>query len=408
MKKFFLSIIFIIFFSFPVFSAKKYIYSQREYSNYVLKLLKTKLKRFENRIYLFENGRNVQFGKKIGDYAACYLEINFTVNDKEQNIKLNLLDPPYKIDRDIKKIADDFSNKKENFSTKTYYLIFIKDYFYNNPEPIDYVWNLTLNASDVFKYRMGNCFAITNYFIAITRYLGFKSYYYYFPYTQSSYISNDVLITTSHIVCGVEVGNRDMPFIIDYLPDANISYRKLFKLKKVKKITDLQASGLFYSNLGVKMMLLKNFGTAEFLLSFAENLYPESANIKNNLGVLYKNLKNYKKAIDCFLKAIALTDDFQKIMPNILKIEKYLNEKERQIIREKLNDALEKNYFWHLKKADAYMEEKNFKKALKEIKKADRLSPDNQEVYIYFLKLASKTNNEKLYKKYSKKIIRLK
>ena len=50
------------------------------------------------------------------------------------------------------------------------------------------------------------------------------------------------------------------------------------------------------------------------------------------------------------------------------------------------------------------MEKEIYDKALNEIKKAAKLSLNNQEVYIYFLWFASKTGDKKLYEKYSKKI----
>ena len=392
---------FVLFFN-NGYAAKKYIYSDKEYERYVLKLIKTKLKRFENKIFVF-SGEN-RFGLGRPNKYFCFIEVNFSIFGEENRIKINLLSPPYKINRQMKKFADNFLTSRRVITAKSEHLIEIREYFFENPTPIEYVWNLTLNAEDVFKYRGGNCFAITNYFIGLTRYLGLKSYYYYFPYTQTSYVTNDILITTTHIVCGIDIGSGYIPFVIDYLPDVDISYNKLFKLKKIKKISDIEAAGLFYSNWGVRMMLMKNYGTAEFLLLLAEGLNPESANIKNNLGVLYKNMGSFEKSADYFLKAISLTSNFQGILSNLIKIEKNLPKEKRERVKESLTKALDKNYYWHLKNADEFITRKDFKKAYKELKKADKLSPNNQEVYIYFMKFASKTGDKKLYEKYSKKI----
>ncbi len=406
MKKGIMSLfITILLFSFPLFASKKYIFNEFEYRRVVLKLLKTKLKRFENRYFVLNQDvdRNIILGEKNLEFSI-FVELGFTVNGEKNEVKLDLLKPPYSLSKEMKNYAEFFLKKHKIITAKTENLFAMRDYFYNNPEPIKYIWNLTLDAEDVYRYRKGNCFSITNYFVGLTRYIGLKSYYYYFPYTRTSYISGDVLITTTHIVCGIDIGNRDIPFVIDYLPDVNISYKNLFKLNKIKKISDIEAAALFYSNWGVKMMLLKNYGTAEFLLLFAEGLNPQSANIKNNLGVLYKNMGDFEKAADCFLKAISLTSNFQKIIANLIKIEKNLPEKKRVKIEKALKKALENNYYWHLNRAKVYMKQKEFKKAYKELKKADKLSPDNQEVYIYFLKFASKTGDKKLYEKYSKKI----
>jgi len=394
MKKIKLFLLLFFLFVIPVFGSKKYIYSQKEYSDYVLNLLKNDFKDFKSIVLvLHEKNKN-----------SYLVKLNFSIDGKNKKLTIDLLKPPYYLTKEMKAYSDFFLSKYNLVTVKTDYLLFMRNYFFNTPKPITYVWYLTLRGEDVFKYRVGNCFAISNYFIGLTRYVGLKSYYYYFPYTKRNYMSKNVLITASHIVCGVDIGMRDLAFVIDYFPDANIPYETLFRLRRIKKISDLEASGLFYSNLGVKSMMLKEYKKAEFLMLFAEKLFPTSANIKNNLAMLYKRIGNYNKSADYLLKALKYSKNKHYVIGNILRIKNHLSPSKEKEVMQKISNDLYDNYYWHLLKAKDFFKAKNYKMALKEAKKAEKLAPEDKEIIVFFLRLASATNNEKMFEKYLLKL----
>ncbi len=411
--------LFLFFLILPVFSAQKYIYSEDEYRQCVEQIFRERLQKFnveKVKVSSEEKKKDFPGYKTTFKYRlSSVMDFNFILNSgRVLHLSMDLLEPPFKLNDEMKSYADKFLSMYHIKIVKTEQLLQMVNYFEKTPTEIEYIWNLTINAQGVYKYRMGNCFAFTNYFVGLARYVGLKAYYYYVPKIQASYLSKDTLITTSHIVCGVDVGRNKIPFVIDFIPNTKIHYENFFKTNRIKKITDLQAAGLFYCNLGAKAMLQKQYQNAEIFLLLAEGLYPHSPNILNNLGVLYKKIGKYDSALKKFKEALKYTKHPQKIVANVIKMKEEIKKQIKQgnskfseklqTVDETIDNLLEQNYYWHLKKAANYMEKEIYDKALSEVKRADKLSPDNQEVYIYFLRLASKIGDKKLYEKYSKKI----
>ncbi|BBB32292.1 conserved hypothetical protein [Thermotomaculum hydrothermale] len=375
---------FLLFFT-KTFAQQKYIYSYSEYASIVQNILDGRLKKYE-KIYPTE------------------FDVFYDLDERTVKMHINLLKPPYMPDEELIQNIEDFENKYGNYVTsRIFYIYLIKENFYYTPDLFKYYGMLTMDTQTTFKERMGNCFSLTNMFITITRELGFNSYYYLVSDINSTYLSESTLIRTVHIVCGIDI-NYPRPYIIDFLPQEDIDYKRLFRLNRVKKLTDIQAAGLFYNNIACKYMMERDYGFAKYLLEFADSLYPDSGIIKNNLAVIYKKNGQYADSIKTFLEALKYAPSFQFIIANILKLESKLPEKDRAEIDNLLENEFVNNYYWHLLKANEYLSQKKFKKALKEIKKADKLSQGNQEVYIFYYRLGVLTRDSKLIEKYSNKI----
>ncbi len=410
--------LFLFLFIFPVFSFQKYIYSEDEYRQYVEQIFMERLQKFSVEKVKVSSKEKKDFpGYKTTFKYRLSSVMNFKFilrSGRVLYLSMDLIEPPFHLTNEMMSYADNFLSKHRIKTVKIEYLHQMVNYFEKTPTKIEYIWNLTINAEGVYKFRMGNCFAFTNYFVGFARYVGLKAYYYYVPKIQSSYLSKDTLITTSHIVCGIDVGRNKIPFIVDFIPDTKIHYENFFKTNTIKKITDLQAAGLFYCNLGAKAMLQRQYDNAELFLLLADGLYPHSPLILNNLGVLYKKMGDYNLALEKFREALKYARHPQKIVANIIKMKEEISRKIKEKgsklsedfrkINRTIEKMLEENYYWHLKKASNYMKKKRYKEAMKEIEKADKLSPHNQEVYIYFMRLASITGDKNLYEKYKNKL----
>ncbi len=318
-------------------------------------------------------------------------------------MKLNLYEPPFVPSKKLISDINSFMNRHKLKSAKLFHIFLLKEYFYYTPLPFKYIGSLTLDTKTAYDNRMGNCFALTNLFVFVCRQTGLNSYYYFVKDITDNFLYDGTLITTTHIICRVDCGFR-FPYIIDFLPDAPENYKDLIRLHRLKRLTDLEAAGLFYNNLGCKFLLEKNYGLSEYMFCFAKELFPDSPRIINNLGVLYRRTRRYEKAVDCFLKALKLSDEPQSIISNIIKTKKYLPDSERVKLEKRISSMLKNNYYWHLMKAEEYIAAKEYKRALKEIRKADKLSPGNQEVISFYLRVAVLTNNKKLYEKYKSKL----
>ena len=343
---------------------------------------------------------------ELAEYKLRYpqqVDIHFDIGAKVITMHLDLYAPPFEVTEKLQKDLEKFNEKFRLVTAKFYHIYLLKEYFYYTPVPFIYIGKLTLDAKTTYQERMGNCFALTNMFIGITRKTGLTSNYYYVADINSNYIYEGTLITTYHIVCGIQ-GDTVRPYIIDFLPDPDENYRDLFRFNRIKKLTDLEAAGLFYNNIACKFMLEKDYGYARYLFEFAECLYPNSDMIKNNIAVLYKRTQEYDKALKYFLEALRYSKNPQHIISNIIRTKKYLSKKKAEEVTELISEKLEKNYYWHLLKAEDYIEAKDYKNALKEVKKAEKLSPKNQEVISMYLRIAVLTNDKELYEKYSSQI----
>jgi len=132
---------------------KKFIYSPQEYTAYIDYILQNKLKRFQN-----------LYNTKI--------EVYYELNKTSYKFLIDLREPIYKPTDRMKELFEDF--KRENKwkkSSYNLYLSILRDYFFSAPKEIEYNTMLTLDAKNVDKIRLGNCFALTNYFVAVTRLL---------------------------------------------------------------------------------------------------------------------------------------------------------------------------------------------------------------------------------------------
>ncbi len=370
----------------PQVFAQKLIYSPEEYRNLVKTIFETKLKKY-TKIY------------------STTFEVNYDLPTRRETVTIDMFSPPYEVSEKMKEEINVFKKRNKIFySSKFYYIYLLKEQFFFTPVPIQYFGMFTCPAETIFNLRFGNCFSLTNLFVALSREAGMESYYYLVPDVSATYLSGETLVSTIHIICGVEVG-ASSPYFVDFLPgtEAN-NYSLLLKFHKLKKLSDIEAAGLFYNNLACKFYLEKDYGFSEYLFQFASSLYPDSPLIANNLGVVYKKVGDYNKSMEYFLKALELGGNIQSIIANIISTKKYLSPKEKEYIEEVLEDSLKTNYYWHLLKADKYLAQKDFDKALEEIKIADSLSPENQQVYSYYIRYAAKTGDKKMLDKYLQKI----
>ena len=88
--------------------------------------------------------------------------------------------------------------------------------------------------------------------------------------------------------------------------------------KKILKENPNHFETLFL--LGSLSAAIKNFEEGKKLLIKASQINPGSAKVYNNLGIIYKKLRDYEKSIGCYEKAIKLDSNYKIARDNLIEI----------------------------------------------------------------------------------------
>lgn len=141
--------------------------------------------------------------------------------------------------------------------------------------------------------------------------------------------------------------------------------------------------GYSYFNLAVASEYDKDiFAKAEEQLLISLNLDPELKNAHNNLGLVYKELKDYDRAIEAFKTAIKIDSKYKKPYLNIGST--YIDQGNLDMGLSYYQKALELDPYYslaYLAIGDFYLRQKDFNQSLVNLKKALELDPDEPDIY---------------------------
>ncbi len=276
------------------------------------------------------------------------------------------------------------------------------NYLYNcllNSSPrFKYSAGTTLNAASCFREHIGNCFSMTNLLIGISRYAKLDANYVLVEDIIGNREAGKVVIHTNHIVTAIRIGTERR--LIDFLPGKK-------RYHYLTLLSDVEAAGLYYNNLGSALFLQNRQAAARELLGIALKLYPDSYQIQNNFGVLLLREGDIAGAKHYFLKALQTARFPDLVMGNVLKIfEKTGNMAEFKRIRKKLEKAKKRNPYFYLDLADREFNRKGYHTALKYCRIAKRINPMVPEIYRLEFRIYSALNMEKKKAKAYKKLLK--
>ncbi|MFQ5348895.1 MAG: tetratricopeptide repeat protein [Thermoanaerobaculia bacterium] len=160
----------------------------------------------------------------------------------------------------------------------------------------DYYAGRTLNATETFVERRGNCVSFTNLFIAMARAIDIPVQAALARIPREIETIGDLVIVNSHVVAVVPYASGRMVFDFDQNRTAErIQYRI---------ISDLELTAVYLNNLGAERLIADDPRGAISYFTDASRLAPDFAASHRNLGVAFQRTGDLAAAIDATLLSL--------------------------------------------------------------------------------------------------------
>jgi tetratricopeptide (TPR) repeat protein len=278
-------------------------------------------------------------------------------------------------------------------------LMQLRDCVINRPSKIRYNGTLTLDASACLDLREGNCFSLTNLFVGAARDAGLRSYYVMVEDVITNRTAGQQVYHINHIVSGVIAngGHR----MVDFTPDPREYHVRT-------TLSDIEAAGLYYNNLGANLMITGDLDGAEYLLDVAEKLYPDSYQVQNNLGLLYRRRGELEEAQRAFEKAFSLARFPDLIMGNLLNLYRETGQADRvEDLRRQLGQVSRRNPYLYIAMARESYQEEEYQQALDHLAAARRINRKIPAIYVLEGEIWESLDNPRRRKRSQKRLARL-
>ncbi|MEM8996377.1 MAG: tetratricopeptide repeat protein, partial [Acidobacteriota bacterium] len=169
----------------------------------------------------------------------------------------------------------------------------------------------TLDATDTFNQRQGNCLSFVNLFVAVGRHVRLDPFYVEVEDQQRWDHRDGMVVSQGHIVAGLYVDGELQTY--DFLPYQVKSY------KRFEPIDDLTAAAHFYNNLGAEALLAGDVETAGRHLRTANRIDPGFVKAANNLGVWHARNGQGAEAIEVYRRGLEVDPDNVPLLTNLAR-----------------------------------------------------------------------------------------
>ncbi len=315
---------------------------------------------------------------------------------EEFTLGVDLLRPPYQLDAVSRERILDCVGFSGSEALR---LMQLRDCVINRPAKISYNGTLTLDAAGCLELREGNCFALTNLFIGAAREAGLRSYYVMVEDVITNRSAGQQVFHINHIVSGVIVNSGHR--MVDFIPDSREYHVRT-------TLSDIEAAGLYYNNLGANLMISGDLDGAGYLLGVAERLYPDSYQVQNNLGLLHRRRGDLEEAQQAFEKAFSLARFPDLIMGNLLALYRDTGQADRaEDLRQQLSRVSRRNPYLYLALARESLRGKEYQQALDHLAAARRIDHRIPAIYALESEIWETLDNPRRLKRAQKKLARL-
>lgn len=262
---------------------------------------------------------------------------------------------------------------------------------------------ITLNATETFEQRTGNCLSLTSLFIALAREAKLNVYYNEVTIPPSwDMVSDNSMVFYKHINAIVDFG-KDGKEVVDLSVD-NYEYHY-----PQHRVTEQQAAAQHYNNRGAEFLNLGDNDKAQLYFRRALYLDPKAGHIWGNLGTLLRRQQRYADAEVAYRYALSLNANDQVAISNLGRLYRELGNKEEARKLEGIAENFrKKNPFWHYSRAKAEYEKGNFDDALSSIQQAIRLQKNEHRFYRFASLIYFRQGKLVLAQQFSDKASRLK
>lgn len=181
----------------------------------------------------------------------------------------------------------------------------------SNGLDFQYSSNATLTAEQAYRARQGDCMAYSNLLTAAARELGVQTNFVYVSEVPIYYQHQGLFFVSSHIAVGV--GDNTFQKVYDF-----VSEQTDWKLALYQRLSDGEATALYFNNMAVEQMLSGHEAEAEALLTFLLEREPTVKELYSNLGVVRMRRGDYKSALAVLELAIQRFPEYRPLYTNAL------------------------------------------------------------------------------------------
>lgn len=311
-------------------------------------------------------------------------------------LEVDLIRPPFLLDE----VSRDRLLDCVGFSgSEVVRLMQLRDCVINRPSKIGYNGTLTLDATACLELREGNCFALTNLFVGAAREAGLRSYYVMVEDVITSHSAGEQVYHINHIVSGVIVNSGHR--MVDFIPDPRDYHVRT-------TLSDIEAAGLYYNNLGATLMISGDLDGAGSLLCVAERLYPDSYQVQNNLGLLHRRHGDLEAAQRSFERAYSLARFPDLILGNLLRLYRETGQADRvDDLRRQVDRISRRNPYLCLALARESFREEDYQGALDHLATARRINRKIPAIYLLECEIWEILENPRRLKRAQRKLGRL-
>ncbi|MCB1055689.1 MAG: tetratricopeptide repeat protein [Acidobacteria bacterium] len=234
---------------------------------------------------------------------------------------------------------------------------------------LQYKPDVTGTAAEVFETRQANCLAFTHLFIAMARAIGLNAYFLQVEDIETFAQEGDLVINAGHITAGT--GPSTAPRVLDFSDRTDIVYRN------VRKISDLRAIALFYSNRGAERIRRHDPEAALPWLETATRLDPHLADGWVNLGVVLRRLGDTEGAEAAYRRALEEDPHKAAAYHNLAALYRHIGREDLvQPLLEAADQAKNRNPFTYLRLGDINLMRGNLDAAERFYRRAAQLDPE--------------------------------
>lgn len=245
-----------------------------------------------------------------------------------------------------------------------------------NQMKVKYAWGYTGTAEEVFVNREANCLAFTNLFVGLAREVGVKVFFLAVNNVESYRKEGDLVLVSDHIAVGYGDSSTNLSVydFSEHQPIENSDRRF------VKKISDLTAISMFYSNRGAEALRAGLVDASVKWVRAAVLIDPKLANAWVNLGVTQRRQGDLAGAEESYRKAIGMDAGLFSAYNNLATLLRQQGrEAEAKAYEQELLKGPNTNPYTYLSLGDISLRSGRYGEAEDFYRKAASLSRENAE-----------------------------
>jgi Flp pilus assembly protein TadD len=237
---------------------------------------------------------------------------------------------------------------------------------------IDYRKDFTGTAAEVFELRSANCLSFTMLFLGLAREVGVPVFFLEVKDLQDYTKEGDLIVHSDHIAIAHGPGH-DMT-LIDFAVEAGTKYHK------IRPISDIAATALFYSNRGAEHLRRGELDEALRWAKDAVTIEPAISASWINYGVALRRAGAFERAEAAYRHALELDPSQFAAYQNLAALLRLRGRtKEAFDLLAVTNRSANRNPFSYLALGDLSLRHGRVDEAARFYRKAVRLTRDEAE-----------------------------